>query len=320
MKYYAAPMEGLTGYIYRRAHHRVFPGVDRYYTPFIMPGQKVLLRAKEARDLLPENNAGIPVVPQILSNQAEDFLHTAAALHDLGYTEVNLNLGCPSGTVASKHRGAGFLALPEELDRFLEAIFAACPTAISIKTRIGVENAEEFPAILDIYNRYPVKELTVHPRLLKQKYRGYPDREAFAYALTNSRCPVCFNGDLFTRADVEKTAAEFPGASALMLGRGLMADPALAQKAQGGPACDKVTLRRFHDLLLEDFLALQMGDKNVLFRVKELWFYMIHLFPDSAKFAKAINKSQHLSDYLSAIERLFAERNVMEESDFRGTP
>lgn len=320
MEYYAAPLEGLTGYIYRRAHHDFFPGICKYYTPFIMPGQKTLLRSREARDVLPENNAGIHVVPQVLTNQADDFLNTASALRDMGYDEINLNLGCPSGTVVSKHRGAGFLSLPEQLDRFLNDIFASSPLPISIKTRIGVESSAEFPAIMEIYARYPICQLTVHARIQRQKYSGSPDLDAFAYAVSKSSCPVCYNGDLFSTGDINRILSRFQTVQAVMLGRGLIADPGLHLRCFG-QTYDAALLRRFHDRLIGDFTDLGIGERNVLYRMKEIWFYMVHMFPDSARFAKAINKSQHMSDYLSAVDALFAGRELTPAgSSFAGTP
>ena len=186
MRRYAAPMEGITGYVYRNAHHRVFGGVDRYFTPFLSPGKKRGLRSRELNDVLPEHNEGVPVVPQILTNDWEDFLHTAEILREFGYEEVNLNLGCPSGTVAAKKRGAGFLGYPEELDLFLGRIFDGTDMGISVKTRIGVERPEEFERLLAIYRKYPLRELIVHPRVLRDGYANTPDLPAFLQALEDS--------------------------------------------------------------------------------------------------------------------------------------
>lgn len=154
MLYYAAPMEGITTYIYRRAHARFYGGIDKYFTPFIA-GKKMTTR--EVRDILPENNAGVALVPQILTNKAADFLEIADRLAAYGYDTVNLNLGCPSGTVTAKKRGAGFLGEPESLDAFLYEIYEKCPLQISIKTRLGISDLKEWERLLDIYARYPVQ-------------------------------------------------------------------------------------------------------------------------------------------------------------------
>lgn len=318
MRYYAAPMEGITGYIYRRAHRDFYPGADRYYTPFIAPGQKNLLRSREARDVLPENNAGLPVVPQILTNNAQDFITTAEALHDLGYQELNLNLGCPSGTVTAKHRGSGFLSLRDELDGFFETVFSAVNVKISVKTRIGSDSPEEIVPLMEIFNRYPICELTIHPRVRTQKYGGKPDMDAFRYAVSVSTNPVCYNGDLFTPEDIRVLSQAFPQVGAVMLGRGLISDPSLIERTAEGGAPDKERLRRFHDRLLSDYEALGLGDRNVLFRMKELWFYMSHMFHDSGKYLKAINKSQKVSGYVQAVDALFRNEELNTDSDFSG--
>ena len=163
MRYYFAPMEGLTDSIYRRTHHKFFSGVDRYYMPFLSPTIHRTLTHREDRELPMADSVPFTAVPQVLTKVAEDFLWAAAVCRDRGYDEVNLNLGCPSGTVVSKGKGSGMLRDTDALDRFLDQIFAASPLPVSVKTRLGLESPDEFPAILDVYNRYPIRELTVHP-------------------------------------------------------------------------------------------------------------------------------------------------------------
>ena len=180
MRYYFAPMEGITSYLHRAIHRRFFPGVDQYYMPFVSPSQGHAFTKREKADLSPEHNAGVPAVPQLLTRRAEDFIWAAGELAYMGYREVNLNLGCPSGTVTAKGKGSGFLAFPEELERFLDEIYGAnLPIDISIKTRLGVRDEGEFPALLELYNRYPVKELTIHPRVRTDFYKGAPRQTWF---------------------------------------------------------------------------------------------------------------------------------------------
>jgi tRNA-dihydrouridine synthase len=183
MNFYFAPMEGLTGYIYRNAHNTFFNSkINKYFAPFIQANQSESFKARELNDLLPEHNEGISVVPQILTNRAKDFIHTSKKLKALGYKEINLNLGCPSKTVVTKNRGSGFLEKTKELDEFLEEIFTSFISEISIKTRIGIENEEEFYELLDIYNKYPIKELIIHPRLQQDFYQNKPNLAIFEYA------------------------------------------------------------------------------------------------------------------------------------------
>ena len=198
MRYYFAPMEGLTDSVYRRLHHKYFGGVDRYYMPFFSPTMHRVLTGREDRELPVADSVSFAAVPQVLTKVAEDFLWAAQVCRDRGYEEVNLNIGCPSGTVVAKGKGAGMLAEPDALDRFLDTIFAAAPLPVSVKTRLGLTSPEEFPALLEVFNRYPIRELTVHPRVRKQFYQGDVQLEAFRYAAARSTNPLCYNGDLFS--------------------------------------------------------------------------------------------------------------------------
>ena len=175
MNYYAAPMEGLTDRVWRQAHQKWFGpagAADRYYAPFLSPPENRVLIKKKMAELAPAANPGAPVIPQLLAKDGKLAAWMIGELRKLGYTEVNLNLGCPSGTVTAKGKGAGFLAHPDELDRFLDAVFSACTVPISIKTRLGVHDPAEFEALLEIYSRYPVAELTIHPRVRQDFYKG----------------------------------------------------------------------------------------------------------------------------------------------------
>ena len=198
MRYYFAPLEGLTDSIYRRLHHKYFPGLDRYYMPFLSPTIHRTLTHREDRELPLADSVPFTAIPQVLTKVPEDFLWAAQVCADRGYEEVNLNVGCPSGTVVAKGKGSGMLRSPEALDRFFDAVFSASPLPISVKTRLGVESAEEFPALLEVFNRYPIKELTVHPRVRKEFYGGSVHRDWFDYAYENSRNPLCYNGDILT--------------------------------------------------------------------------------------------------------------------------
>jgi tRNA-dihydrouridine synthase len=316
MKYYFAPMEGITGYLYRRVYQEFFSGVDKFFTPFIVPHTSKNLNSREKKDILPEHNAGICLVPQILTNRAEDFIRVARALSEYGYEEVNLNLGCPSKTVVSKGKGSGFLAFPKKIDEFFYEVFEQLDMKVSVKTRIGMEDPEEFGPLLEIYNRYPIEELIIHPRLQTDYYKNHADWETFRQGLAGSKNPVCYNGDLFTVEDYEKWKREFPQVEAVMLGRGLIANPGLAGMLRDGTTLSKDTFRAFHDRLCEEYTTLKIGDRNVLFKMKELWHYMIYLFPDHKKLEKKIKKAQNLSAYRAAVDCLFAERPLLPDGGY----
>ena len=307
MRYYLAPMEGVTTAVYRAQHHAFFGGVDKYFIPFITPTTDPKFTTRQLREVAPEHNAGLPAVPQLLTKSADDFIWAAQALRALGYGEINLNLGCPSGTVVAKGKGAGFLAHPDDLDRFLDAIFTAVPGPISVKTRLGLREADEFPALLAIYNRYPIAELTVHPRVRTDYYKGAPNLSAFSDALAESRNPVCYNGDLNNVHNCEALTARFPAVPALMLGRGLVADPALARKAQGGAAADRKTLAAFHDALYEGYCRDFGNERNAVMRMKEYWSYHIHLYKNGEKYGKRIRKSTSAADYRAAAAAVFRD-------------
>ncbi|MEY8336749.1 tRNA-dihydrouridine synthase family protein [Lachnospiraceae bacterium 62-35] len=307
IKYYFAPMEGITWHVYRNAHYQVFPGIETYYTPFIVPSSKRGIRSRELRDVLPESNPNhISVIPQILTNRAEDFLETARKLQDLGYEKVNLNLGCPSGTVAAKGKGSGFLADREGLNRFLEQVISGLDMKLSIKTRIGVEHPEEFQELLRIYNQYPLEMLIIHPRVRADYYRNTPDMKAFGYGMKESRNPVCYNGDITCRKNIAGLIDLFPEIEHVMIGRGLIANPALVRELTGGMRIRREELREFHDLVYDGYRQIILEDRNVLFRMKELWAYMTALFEDKGKCGKKIRKSQKLSAYEACVEELFS--------------
>ena len=192
MRVYFAPLEGITGYVYRNAFHSFYTGIEKYFIPFLSPNQNRALSPKEIRDVLPEHNRGMYAVPQILTNRAEYFLRAAKELkEEYGYQEVNLNLGCPSRTVVSKGKGAGFLENIKELDAFFGEVFEKAEIRVSVKTRIGMDSPEEFAPLLEVFNKYPLHELIVHPRLQKDYYRNVPNWNAFADAVQKSRNPLC---------------------------------------------------------------------------------------------------------------------------------
>lgn len=313
MKFYFAPMEGLTGYIYRNAHHDIFNNVDKYFSPFIVANQSGSYRTREINDILPENNQGLVLVPQLLTNNAVDFIHTSKKIKQLGYHEVNLNLGCPSGTVVSKNKGSGFLAKRDELDQFLDEIFTASVTKISIKTRLGKEQPEEFYEIIKIFNKYPISELIIHPRIQKDFYKNKPNLEMFKEALILSKNPVCYNGDLFNIQNIQDFTYDFPNVDTLMLGRGLITNPGLIGSVTDGIKMDKQLLKEFHDRIYEDYKKVLFGDRNVLFKMKEIWTYMILMFSDNAKYKKKIKKAEKLCDYEEAVASLFKEQDFLDD-------
>ena len=301
MRTYFAPLEGLTDSTYRRLHHQFFGGPDRYYTPFFSPTVHRALTNREERELPKADSVDFTVVPQVLTKSAEDFLWFAGVCRDLGYTEVNLNLGCPSGTVTAKGKGAGMLRDLDHLDCFLYDIFAHAPLPVSVKTRIGFEQPEEWEKLLAIYNRYPIAELIVHPRVRTAFYNGPVDMDAFRYAMQESKAPVCYNGSLCTRQDIDNITEQIPGLQAVMLGRGLIADPGLLTEN----GTDTKTLEAFHDALFAEYMHTFGSERNTMFRMKENWRYWLCKFADSQKLGKQLRKTTKVEEYKAITRQIF---------------
>ena len=308
MNYYAAPMEGLTDRVWRQAHQKWFGpagAADRYYAPFLSPPENRVLIKKKMAELAPAANPGAPVIPQLLAKDGELAAWMIGELRKLGYTEVNLNLGCPAGTVTAKGKGSGMLRDLAKLDAFLAAVFANAEGPISVKTRLGVDKPEEFAAILDIYDRYPICELTIHPRVMRQQYRGQADRAAFAAALPGCRMPVCYNGDVTTAADLHTLEEQYPQLSGIMVGRGLIADPALFRVARGGAPAAREELRGYLDDLYHGYTELFGSAGCAVSRMKGHWFYLIHKFEDSEKLEKQLRKAREPWEYEVVVNQIF---------------
>ena len=307
MKYYLAPMEGVTDSIYRSVCHRMFTPFDRYYTPFLTPTADRLLTARQLRELDPARNAGMDVVPQLLANDPEPFLWMAGVLKDIGFREVNLNLGCPSGTVAKKKKGSGLLGQRELMERLLDGIFDRTPLPVSVKTRLGLRSEAEFGPILELFNRYPICELIVHPRVQKDQYVGQIRMDAFALAMAESRAPICYNGDLWAPEDVDEIKARFPALDAVMLGRGAVANPGLIGYLRAGTWITLSQLRDFHDALYAEYRTVMPGFKPTVFRMREYWSFWENLFEAPYPYLKRIRKATDFAAYEQAVRDLFAE-------------
>lgn len=311
-QFYLAPMEEVTGYVYRNVYHAMFGDMDRYFTPFIAPTKKKILKTRERKEVAPENNQGMNVVPQILTNDTEQFLDTCNMLIGLGYHEVNLNLGCPAATVVSKKKGSGFLDDIGRLDQFFETVFeeiAALPEEgkcrVSVKTRIGMEFPEEFEDIMEVYNRYPFSEIIIHPRLQKDYYQNHPNLDVFGEALKQSAHPVCYNGDIFTKEDYDTFCGSFPTVERVMLGRGVVTNPGLVREIRTGQTITTTELEEYHDRLYAGYREAMGSEKDALFKMKEVWSYLGKMFPESERELKKVRKANRPEEYQEAVRRVF---------------
>lgn len=315
MKIYFAPLEGVTDEIYRRVHFESFGGPDKYFIPFISPTQHFTFSSREQKAMSPEENRGIPTVPQVLTKNAEHFVEMAARLKDFGYTEVNLNAGCPSGTVTAKGKGSGMLRDKPALRQFLDEVFSKCPLPVSVKTRIGYESPEEWDALVEIYKDYPFSEIILHMRTREEFYKGRPHIELAQKAMDAFQSPVVYNGDVFYTEDAEDALSRLPALSGLMLGRGLVANPALARVLKGGKAATREELKAFHDKLLRRYL--ESWPKNaVIGHMCEIMVYMSCMYESPLKLLKTLRKTKDLPAYEDAAARIFSEMPLRDDPGF----
>ena len=315
MRIYFAPLEGVTDAVFRREYCDCFGGADKYFMPFVSPSASLSFTVREERDFSPAANIGVPAVPQILAKEAEYFLGAARAFRDMGYQEVNLNLGCPSGTVTGKGKGAAMLRDADALQLFLDALYIAPPLPISVKTRIGFDDPAEWERLLPIFARYPIHELIIHPRTRNQQYRGTPYAAAFEEALSTVKCPVIYNGDLFSAEKCQALEAKYPQTAGIMLGRGLLSNPALIREYRGGEPLRLSDLSFFHDRLLRAYLkewpeGAAVGKMHIFLK------YFCHCLDYSARSFREAMKANKLSEYQDAAGELFQEAELKEDPRF----
>ncbi|MBE5889305.1 MAG: tRNA-dihydrouridine synthase family protein [Lachnospiraceae bacterium] len=309
MQIYFAPLEGITGYVFRNAYNKYYGGVDKYFTPFITPHTKKLMNSREKRDILPENNSGLVVVPQVLTNKAEELIDVCKRLEEFGYHEVNLNLGCPSKTVTSKRKGSGFLENPSELEELFDRFFKVSDTKLSIKTRIGISELEEAERLFRVFERFPFEEVIIHARLQQEFYQGTPHYDVFEDYCKRTKHSLCYNGDLKNWDDIDTLEKQFEKCDKFMLGRGLLFHPA-ALLSREDKRIDKVQemekFKGFHDELVEGYDAYMCGDRNTLFKMKELWGYWGVQFPGQDKILKKIKKADTLAEYRPLVNSIIS--------------
>jgi tRNA-dihydrouridine synthase len=304
-----APLHGVTNRVFRNAFVRHFRGFDYAMAPFILSIPAPRSRNAHFKDLFPEYNTRLPLVPQILSNDAVAFAQTASALAELGYAEVNWNLGCPYPMVTGKRRGSGLLPYPESIERFLAEACALSPLPVSIKLRLGLVDAREIMAIMPVLEAFPLKRIIIHPRIASQLYDGSIDLDAFAGAASLSGREVGYNGDIRDVSTWRSLAARFPKVNEWMIGRGAISDPFLPGRIKGASLPDdpKVALEAFHEDLYFGYRETLAGQKHALDKMKEIWSYLGSSFSSDGYGQKEIRKAFSFEAYEKAVRAVFSE-------------
>lgn len=304
MNLYFAPLEGITTYIYRKTHAEMFGGCDEYYAPFIVPSDDEKITKKSLKDILPENNGGYKLQVQVLTNKSESFFKFEKIIKELGYDEVNINLGCPSGTVVSKGRGAGFLRDTEGLDKFLFEVFEKTELKVSVKTRVGFFDSNEMEELLEIYNKYPLAKLIVHPRVREAYYKGEVDAKSFDFTYNSSKNTLCYNGNVFSAEDYKEVVEKYTNIEGVMIGRGAVINPAVFREIKGGARLTTEELVMFTEKLVRNYNEVLKSDTFTLHKLKEVWTYAVLNYPDNKKISKSIKKSNKIPEFLNAVNSL----------------
>lgn len=302
---YFAPLQGYTEAAYRNAHEQVFGGIDTYYTPFVRL-DKGDFRNRELRDIEPDNNTVKHVVPQLIANTPDEMERILSLFTEKGYTEADINMGCPFPMLAHRHKGSGILPHPEEVSALLHTMEKYPQITFSVKMRLGWENPEECFALLPMLNEVPLKHITLHPRIGRQQYKGEVNMDMFDKFYQECKHPLIYNGDICTVEDIEKLTSRFPHLAGIMVGRGLLANPTLGLEYRQGEAMpfeEKVgKVKVLHSLILEHYSGYLQGDAQLLSKMKPFWEYLL---PEmDRKIRKQIHKSTTMDKYRLAIRAL----------------
>jgi len=308
---YLAPIQGTTDRIYRNLFPVYFKGVDVAVAPFITGVRSIGTDHRLLQDLSPDQNTGIPTIPQIMGSTPDDFIRMANHLCDMGYGTVNWNLGCPFRMVVKKGRGAGMLCYPDRVEAFLEKVMPELKPKLSIKLRLGTKYPDDILQLIPIFNRFPLEELIIHPRTATQMYEGAVDLDMFEQCLHLSGHRVVYNGDIDSAEKLALLAGRFESIDRWMIGRGLLENPFLAEQIKYStekPYTERVgILRAFHDALFAEYAASLSGPGHLLNKMKEIWTYMGGFFEDGKKIQKKIRKMHHTDNYIDVVNRVFDE-------------
>ena len=306
----SSPLQGFTDFRFRNSFNTIFGGIDTFYSPYIRLNGKFEIKNSYEKDLLPENNIGLEVIPQIITNDIDEFLFVANYVKQLGYNELNWNLGCPYPMVTKCGMGSGLINDAEKINEILKRVHSESDILVSMKMRLGYENSEEILKVLPILDTYPLKNIAIHARIGKQLYKGGVNLDAFEKCLENTKHKIYYNGDITSVEAFKKMQERFPTIDHWMIGRGLIADPFLPNMIKNNtseyPANKLELLQEFHTILFNEYSEALSGDSHLLLKMTSLWEYFSGLFENPHKTFKKIKKSKSLKNYQQAVVEIFA--------------
>lgn len=300
-----APLQSFTDFRFRKAYFKYFSGIDGCYAPYIRLTNDKEIKKSQQLDIQPMHNLHMPVKPQLMVNNAKDFLMVANFVHDLGYDEINWNMGCPYPMVAKRELGAGLLQDADNIKRLLDEIIPQSPIKLGLKMRMGYEDTSDILKIIPHLNDYPLTEVIIHARYAKQLYKKGIDYDRFDECIALSKHPLTYNGDINSVDDFNRVKERFPTVKRWMLGRGVVSDPFLPEMIKEGvseyPEDRLEVFKMFHDDLFEDYKSYLSGDKQVLMKMTSFWEYFANSFVDSHKTYKRIKKAKNIDKYEEAM-------------------
>jgi tRNA-dihydrouridine synthase B len=309
----SSPLQGITDFRFRNSFNKYFKGIDTFYSPYIRLSPKKEIKAAYERDILPENNIGINLIPQVLTNDADDFLILARYVKGLGYKEMNWNLGCPYPMVTKRAMGSGLINDPARIDSILKRVYAESDIIVSIKMRLGYNDSEEILQVLPILEKHPVKNIAIHPRIGKQLYKGEVGLDAFQRCFDNTGHKLIYNGDITSVAKFRELAERFPAIDHWMIGRGLIADPFLPGMIKNNtsvyPENRMDQFSKFHDTLFHEYEQALSGPSHILMKMLHFWGYFIKSFANPQKGLKMIKKAKNIRAYEEAIREIVGRVN-----------
>lgn len=305
-KLLSSPLQSFTEYRFRNGIEKYFGGIDTYYAPYIRLNGKLEIKANYQRDLDPKNNFVKELIPQVMTNDPDEFLFVADYVKSLGYTELNWNLGCPYPMVTKRCMGSGLINDPQRIDTILEKVHAESDIVVSMKMRMGYDNPLEILDVFPILDKYPIKNVAIHARIGKQLYKGDVDLVSFENCLDKTRHTIYYNGDICTVADFRRLQEQFPTIENWMIGRGLIMDPFLPAMIKADtevyPENRLELFTAFIDELFDGYFNSLSGKSHVLIKMTSYWEYFAMSFPDAHKTFKRIKKAKSIDAYHDAVQ------------------